>query len=126
MRLAGAQITAMRFYPYGVRLDKRGILSYGQEAVVYLGGVAANHLCILAVVPLFGWNLFAMTNAALILFNLLPVGRLDGGQLLRLLLCRTNSLSRAEFLQKCIGFLVLTPLFSHRFFCCRAATIRCF
>ncbi|MEM1483357.1 site-2 protease family protein [Oscillospiraceae bacterium PP1C4] len=115
MYLVGAQIVSMRFYPFGVRLEKRGILTYGKETAVYLGGVAANALCLLIAVPLYGWNQFAVVNAALILFNLLPVGRLDGGQLLRLLLCRMNSLSRAEALQKWIGFVVLTPLFAISF-----------
>lgn len=110
--LTGARIAFLRFEPFGVRLGRRGLISYGREAAVYLGGVAANALCLLISVPLFGFNLFAAVNASLILFNLLPVGRLDGGQLLRVLLLRFGNAAHGEMLQKWLGFFVLVPLFA--------------
>ena len=114
MRLAGVAIPAMDFYPFGIRLEKRGMLPPGREAAVYLGGVAANALAAAATLALWGWNSFAACNAALIAFNLLPVGRLDGGALLRLSLGRRPP-RRAELIEKLIGFAILTPLFAAGF-----------
>ncbi len=115
MKLTGAKIDAMEFCPFGVRLQKRGMLGYGSEAAVYLGGVLTNALALLLALPWGGWNLFALSNLALIIFNLLPVGRLDGGQLLRLLLLRRLSPDHADLVRKWIGFLLLTPLFGAAF-----------
>ena len=112
MRLTGARILAMRFCAVGVRLEKRGLLSYGRETAVYLGGVAANLLAAGACVLLCGWNGFAAANLALCIFNLLPVGRLDGRVLLGLALCRAGKPEQAAFWQKLAGFAVLTPLFA--------------
>ena len=116
MRLTGSRIPEMRFSPFGVRIERWGLLSDGREAAVYLGGVLSN-LLTGGIIWLFcGWNLFTVVSLGLILFNLLPVGRLDGGQLLRLALGRSCPPDRADRLQKWIGFLVLTPLFAGGFF----------
>lgn len=115
LRLTGAQIAAMEFCPFGVRLQKRGLLGYASEAAVYSGGVLANAAALLLALPWGGWSLFALANLALIVFNLLPVGRLDGGQLLHLLLLRRLSPDRADLVRKGIGFLLLTPLFGAAF-----------
>lgn len=112
MRLTGARILAMRFCAVGVQLEKRGLLPYGREAAVYLGGVAANLLAAAVSILCCGWNCFAAVNLALCCFNLLPVGRLDGGVLLGLALCRAGRPDRAVFWQKLAGFTVLTPLFA--------------
>ncbi len=116
MRLTGYQIPEMRFSPFGVQIERWGLLPDGREAAVYLGGVLAN-LLTGGIAWLFcGWNLFTIVSLGLILFNLLPVGRLDGGQLLRLALGRGCSPEHADRLQKWIGFLVLTPLFAYGFY----------
>lgn len=115
MRVAGAKIEAVRFCPFGVRLEKRGMLSYSAEAAVYLGGVAANLAALAVTLPLCGWNAFAYINAALAAFNLLPIGRLDGGVLLSLLLRRGCSLDTAEKVRMLIGFFVLAPIFAAGF-----------
>lgn len=114
MHLVGAQIESMRFCPFGVRLERRGLLGIRQETMIYLGGVLLNALAVVLWVPFYGWTLFALVNAALFCFNLLPVGRLDGGQLLRLALYRHGA-QYADSLRKWIGFFLLTPLFAAAF-----------
>ena len=126
MRLTGARILAMRFCAVGVRLEKRGLLSYGRETAVYLGGVAANLLAAGVSVLLCGWNGFAAVNLALCIFNLLPVGRLDGGVLLGLALCRAGKPEQAAFWQKPRGSRCSRPSSRRPSCCCRAAIIRCF
>lgn len=115
MHLVGARVTDLQFCAFGVRMKKQGLLSYGQEAAVYFGGAAANLAALAAVFPFVGWNLFTTANAALAVFNLLPIGRLDGGVLLHLLLCRAGGLERADLLRRVIGFVILTPLFAGGF-----------
>lgn len=115
LHLTGAEIAALRLYPFGVQLEKRGLLSYGREAAVYLGGVAANAVAILCFLPFTGWNLFCAVNAALALFNLLPVGRLDGGVLLELALCRCAGPVKARRISLAAGFCILAPLFAAGF-----------
>ena len=61
-------------------------LSYGQEAAAALAGPAVNLTLALALCRLPGGELWAGLNLVLACFNLLPVGRLDGGRVLRCLL----------------------------------------
>ena len=44
MGMWGGRVTALGLYPFGVRLEKRGLLPLGRECAVYGGGVAANLL----------------------------------------------------------------------------------
>lgn len=115
MRLTGSRIEAMEFRAFGVRLEKRGFLTRVQETAVYFGGVGVNliswAICMLAV----GWNLFAVVSLGLVLFNLLPVGRLDGGQLLRLALGNMRDIVVAERVEKIVGLVILAPMFAAAF-----------
>lgn len=94
----GVPIRALRLDLFGARLDLGGFLSYRREWIVAAGG------------PLFGWiaaalawpaaahsfremiqtgkdptavALFVLASAGLSILNLLPVGDLDGGRMLR-------------------------------------------
>ena len=116
MHLTDAQIPVMQFCPFGVRLECRGALSIGREAAVYLGGIIANIAALLLTWLFCGWNLFALINLSLFLFNLLPIGRLDGGALLGLLLGRRLPFQQAEHIRLIVGFLVLMPIFAAAFY----------
>ena len=108
MRLCGAQIDSMWFFPFGVRIEKRGLLSYERELLIYAGGPLANGLGLL--IGKITWDAFALMNLLLLLFNLLPVGRLDGGVLLRLMLCRRWNPGIAAQIQRWIGGVLLVVL----------------
>ncbi len=125
MRLTGARILAMRFCAVGVRLEKRGLLPYGREEAVYLGGVAANLLAAGVSVLLCGWNGFAAVNLALCVFNLRPAGWTAGS-------C-SGSPSAARGSPNgprsggsSPGSWCSRPSSRRPSCCCRAATIRCF
>ena len=78
-------------------------LSYGEEALVYLGGILFNALatgvCTLCLRHSFDMRimLFCLANILYALFNLLPVKHLDGGRVLECaLLSRLDDLWLAD------------------------------
>lgn len=107
----GGYLERVEFAPYGIRMEKRGMLSYRGEAIVYLGGVCANGAALLACLILGKWGNFAQVNLLLATFHLLPVGRLDGGALFRLALCRAGLGEQAPAISAGLALLLLLPLF---------------
>lgn len=107
----GGRLERVEFAPYGIRMEKRGLLSYRGEAAVYFGGVCANGAALLLCIVLGKWGNFAQINLLLAIFNLLPVGRLDGGVLFRLALCRAGLGQQADLAGLVLALLLLLPLF---------------
>ena len=115
-KLCRVQVTAMRFDLCGMRMQLAGVVSYGTEWIVALGGPAVNLLCFV-LIPTTNLPFSApFSNAVLYfreislylgLFNLLPVGTMDGGRILRVLLSLLFSPRIAEGVIKCITLLVL-------------------
>ncbi|MDD3193311.1 MAG: hypothetical protein PHE47_05580 [Oscillospiraceae bacterium] len=91
------------FGSFGIRMEKRpGIrISYGKEIGIYAAGPAVNLL-----IALLFWKAPAVWQVHLLLglFNLLPMGVLDGGQLLRCFLQRRVDISRSDFWSRSISF----------------------
>ena len=108
---AGETVPAIRFAAFGIRMEKRGMAGYLQEALIYTAGPLANLVTGAAAYLFLGPNLFSFASLGLLIFNLLPVGRLDGGQLLRLLLCRWAPAHAARGMMA-VGLAVLAPLFA--------------
>lgn len=122
MALLGIGVSEVAFTPVSLRVTRRGsrLLPYGQEIAVSLGGAAAN-LMVALLLYVFCFQsmrtmLIIAANTAVALFNLLPVGNLDGGQLLRLFCSRFFSLSAADLVSRAVSFLVLTLLFAFSIF----------
>ena len=100
---------------FGIRISRREAarLTYLQEGLIHLAGPAVNLLawilCLSAkgeMSRLYGW-LHLFTG----LFNLLPAGNLDGGNLLSLLGQRFFPVQQ-EWITKLVSFVVLVPLFT--------------
>ena len=100
---------------FGIRISRREAarLSYLQEGLIHLAGPAVNLLicsfCLAAggeTLRIYGW-LHLFTG----LFNLLPAGNLDGGNLLSLLGQRFFPVQQ-EWVTKLTSFVVLVPLFT--------------
>lgn len=82
IRLCGGRVGRLRLSAVGAQMHLVGTLSYPAELGCALAGPAANVLLGYCSARL-GWLVFAGMNLALGLFNLLPIGVLDGGRILR-------------------------------------------
>ncbi|MDL2232802.1 site-2 protease family protein [Ruminococcaceae bacterium OttesenSCG-928-L11] len=118
MAAAGIRVERVAFRAFGIDIQRSrsATASYGRELAIAVGGVAANFLTALL---LYGFAFQSMrvillvsVNVALGLFNSLPVGTLDGGQILQILLTRWGSLETAATVSRICSFFVLIPLFA--------------
>jgi len=89
MRLFGVKADALTFYGAGIRITSSGTerLSHGKQAAVYFAGCAMNFALAIAL-WLMGCGEGAAVSLFMGLFNLLPIGELDGARLAGLLVMR--------------------------------------
>lgn len=107
-RWAGVEVRGLRLDLFGARMELGGLISYGREAAIALGGPAANLATAAATLPL--WRMRGGGEDALLLLwvsslilcavNLLPVRTLDGG---RVLYCAAARLLGAEAAETAVG-----------------------
>ena len=110
------RIRGMTLDLFGARLELGGMLSYGQECGIAAGGPLANFLTVAMLYPIRGIR--ETEGGALLLWasvilgglNLLPVGTLDGGRILRSALAWVIDDRIAEAVLRGTTLLVLTLL----------------
>lgn len=93
IRLLGGSIKGIRLTAIGAELVLARPLGYWQEGLSALAGPGVNLLLAFACCKVPNGLNFAGLNLVLALFNLLPVGRLDGG---RALYCTLTLLASPE------------------------------
>ena len=96
IRLLGSDVKLIRLTAIGAEMAVDRPLDYWREGLAALAGPAVN---LLLALMCCGWSrgqTFAGLNLALALFNLLPVGRLDGGRALGCALALLAGPNRAE------------------------------
>ena len=98
IRLCGGRVSRLRLSAVGAQMQVVGTLSYPAELCCALAGPAVNLLLGYAAAQL-GWLVFAGMNLAQGLFNLLPVGVLDGGRILRCIWSMAGDPDRAAQVQ---------------------------
>lgn len=90
--------------------------SYRTDIAILLAGPCANLLCfgISLLCFVFGgfdhFLLFGYMNLIVGLFNLLPVGPLDGGQVLFALLAPRIGIRKSEIIRQIVSFVILLPI----------------
>ena len=90
---AGVRLCGMKLDLFGARMELSGLLSYGQEMAVAAAGPFASFACAALLYPLAGMGegrlggamcgTMCISSLILGIVNLLPVGTLDGGRILR-------------------------------------------
>jgi len=116
MLFCRAKIHSIRLTPISVDIRRvdRDVRSHLNELVITLAGIATNMLAALVLRLFFFQSIRVMflgaANIAVALFNLLPIGNLDGGELCRLICERLFTPRAAWYISHIMSFLVLTPL----------------
>ena len=111
-RWVGVGIRGLKIDLLGARLEMDGLIPYGREIAVALGGPMANLFSAAVVYPIWrgngggGLGLFVVASVLLAVVNLLPIGTLDGG---RVLYCGTAKLWGEEVAGRIRG--ITTGLF---------------
>lgn len=107
LRLLGNGVKYIRITIVGAEMRVSQDMSYQGELTAVLAGPMVN-LILAFVLCQFQWGRMAAgLNLALALFNLLPIGRLDGGRALRCILAMLFGLETAEtFCQLCSHTLI--------------------
>lgn len=109
------EIREISFYPFGIamKLRKNCCFSRMQEFFVLFAGCAVNLLC----AAIFWFSKPALyINMGIFLFNILPVGCLDGGRILSLFLHGCFSEKEADMIHNAVSFAVLLPLSAAAFY----------
>lgn len=108
LRMLGNEIKYVRITIVGAEMRVSRDMDYCGELAAVLAGPAVN-LVLAVVLCQASWGRMAAgLNLALALFNLLPVGRLDGGRALRCLLAIFFDLETAERVCRwCSSILIL-------------------
>ncbi len=107
--LSGARVVRLGIYPFGAEIVSGGrLLSYGQSLFVALSGVTVNFLCAtVLLLPRAPYTLqvFGICSLGLGLFNLLPLKRLDGGEVVENLCALFLPLDRVPSYCRLFAFL---------------------
>lgn len=108
MRLCGARVRGVSLGIFDVRIDADSPRSLRDDVLITLSGAAANLLIAAALTPT--GSFFGAANLAMGCFNLLPVGSLDGGRLLYLMLSLRYDDRVCGRITGVVSILVLLPL----------------
>ena len=111
----GGGLLSLELCAFGINMRPNSrYLSYFREFIVILAGIASNALLAIILLALKGQTMRSMllisVNLAVAAFNLLPIGNLDGGILLKLFCERTSNGFIAYKISRAVSFTLLLPL----------------
>lgn len=116
MLICGVKVNELVFYGAGIKIipDKQiDFTGFGTAISVYLAGSAANFLAaaLLSISESPEARLFAAVNMVIGAFNLLPLGYLDGGKIILLIIRRLCDYQRACLLERYFKWLNVFLIF---------------
>lgn len=107
------------FVSFGIRIRKQQstALSYGKEVLVFLAGPLSNFIsaAILYIMADAQFTQLALVHILLGLFNLLPIGALDGGMIVGNLAHCFTSEHTAKVISLTVSLLCLLPIMAASF-----------
>ena len=105
IRLLGGSVKGVRLTAIGAELVLAYPLGYWQEGLSALAGPGVNLLLALAFCTIPGGVTFSGLNLVLAFFNLLPLGRLDGGRAVYCTLALLAGQEAADQIRRCLDCL---------------------
>lgn len=117
MWLLNSPPVSVDLIPASVRITERPFISLKKTVIIALSGPFLNLAAALTALLNFtlyknGFALnFGIINLALGIFNLLPCSGLDGGTVLKNILCRKLTLEKAELCLKFSTFIIAAAIF---------------
>ena len=96
IRMLGGRVRRISITAVGAEMELDRALSYGNECLAALAGPLVNLIMALLFCRIPGGTLFSGLNLVLACFNLLPIGRLDGGRVLWCALALLAGQARAD------------------------------
>ena len=107
------EVTVVSFEAFGIRITRVDALLFWEELVVLLAGPMTNLLLFLLCVSsgLQSVSLISAVNLWIGVFNLLPVGALDGGRVASLILAKTLGEQKGGRAAIVLSLLIIIPLF---------------
>lgn len=115
LRLLGGEVTRLRLTVVGAELTLGRSMGYWQEGLAALAGPGINLLLAVILCGHEQWRMFAGLNLMLGCFNLMPIGRLDGGRALYCTLAMVTGADAARMIGRgldllCTGILLAVGL----------------
>lgn len=111
----GCEIRELAFMPFGIRMKlKKGLetLSKKKKIIVLFSGCAVNFLCCFLLFIINNrLTVIATLHLIIAVFNLLPVGTLDGGRILFEIVLIKFPFNRAQIICDFVSFLIAGFLF---------------
>lgn len=100
------------FVSFGIRIRKQQStkVSYWGEVAIFLAGPLLNFFFAAIITFTRGFTQLAQIHLLLGLFNLLPIGALDGGMAVQSLACCFASPRTAQSISRLISLVILLPL----------------
>jgi len=112
----GLRSSHIVLYAFGVNLKLKTTLLYNfaDELILYMSGPLINALIAIISMKFTEtgnlWKYLYWNNLMLFLFNLLPIGPMDGGTILKKLLCRKIGYKEGNVIINIISVLIITGL----------------
>ena len=112
-------VSEIDFKPFGISiiLQNNNSISYKKEIMIAVGGPLMNFFLASCALTLSSFNVFqhelivfAIFSFAVAIFNLLPIGPLDGGRILTSIFCIKYDAIKADRIIKAISIILLSPL----------------